>query len=219
MSLLAQPLFSGTLASTAVHAGVAAGLYGWLALSEPAPIVAELDLTMSAILAAPPNAGGGRGAKRAPEWTDRLVAKPAVEAPKTAEEARREDATPSDCAGPCPDQALIGKGWGGGSGEGDGQFVPAETAARQPRWLRHFITSSDYPLLARREGKDGRVVLSVLIDREGRVVDARLLEGAYDALNAAALRGVRRAVFSPAYDADGRPVASRLTLPIRFELR
>ncbi len=59
----------------------------------------------------------------------------------------------------------------------------------------------------------------MLIDREGRVVDARLLEGAYDALNAAALRGVRRAVFSPAYDADGRPVASRLTVPIRFELR
>jgi periplasmic protein TonB len=118
-----------------------------------------------------------------------------------------------------PPSSCVGKGWGGGSGEGDGQFVPSETAARQPRWLRNHITSSDYPLVARREGKDGRVTLSVLIDRDGRVVDARVLEGAYDALNAAALRGVRRAVFSPAYDAQGRPVACRLTLPIRFELR
>ncbi|UPT75422.1 MAG: energy transducer TonB [Elusimicrobiota bacterium] len=63
------------------------------------------------------------------------------------------------------------------------------------------------------------MTLSVLIDRDGRVADARVLEGAYDALNAAALRSVRRAVFSPAFDAQGRPVPCKLTLPIRFELR
>jgi len=63
------------------------------------------------------------------------------------------------------------------------------------------------------------VVRIILIDLEGRVRDARLLQGGYDVLNEVALRKIREAIFAPAYDADNRPVPSRVILPIRFELR
>lgn len=113
---------------------------------------------------------------------------------------------------------MIGNGWGGGTGEGDGEYVPVEQTSRKPRWIKNFITSYDYPVLARQEGKDGRVVLTVLLDREGRVRDARLLEGSYDVLNEVALRKVKQAIFTPAYNDEGAPVSCKVTLPIRFEL-
>lgn len=61
-------------------------------------------------------------------------------------------------------------------------------------------------------------MLSVLIDAGGIVRDARLLQGADEALNELALRKIRQAVFSPAYDAEGHPVACNVKLPIRFSL-
>ncbi|UPT75423.1 MAG: hypothetical protein M0D55_06960 [Elusimicrobiota bacterium] len=128
-----RAVLSGTLASAAAHAAVGAGLYGWLAWSEPAPIVAELDLTMSTIFAAASNAGGGRGAKRAPEWVERLAAKPAAAlAAQTAEEVRRQGSLPSDCAGPCADEPLVGRGWGGAAARATGSSCPP----RPPRASR-----------------------------------------------------------------------------------
>lgn len=215
-------VLAGSALSALLHLAIGGGLYGWLALRAPARVLAELDLSMSPLIARPPNAGGGRGARRAQAWTlrDAVNAAPAAPQPvETREEVRRQEDGPAPCEGSCPAEDPAGKGWGGGTGEGDGEFIPAEAASRGPRWLRNFITSSDYPLVARREGKDGRVLLSVWIGRDGRVVEARVLEGSYDVLNEVAVRKVKQAVFSPAYDSFGGPVSCKITLPIRFELR
>ncbi len=99
------------------------------------------------------------------------------------------------------------------------RYLPAAQLARQPRWIANFITPEDYPLMARRHGKDGRVVLSVFIDEAGRVHDVRLLQGSYDVLNEVALRKTREAIFTPAYNEDGQHVACTVALPIRFELQ
>lgn len=214
-------LLAGSALSALAHLGLGGGLYGWLVLREPPPIIAELDLSMAPLTARPPNAGGGRGASRARAWTVRDGETPPAPQPSgdTQKEVRRLEDHPAPCEGACSDEKLTGKGWGGGSGAGDGEFVPAESAARGPRWLRNFIRSSDYPLVARRQGQDGRVLLSVWIGHDGRVVDVRVLEGSYEVLNEVAVRKVKQAVFSPAYGEDGRPVSCKLTLPIRFELR
>lgn len=100
-----------------------------------------------------------------------------------------------------------------------GRYLLASQVARPPRWIGNLIRSSDYPRMARREGKDGRVILAALIDEAGRVEEVRLLEGSYDVLNEVALRKVRAARFTPAYDRDGRPVACKIILPIRFQLQ
>lgn len=204
----------GVLASAFAHAGTFAGLSYALARRAPPVIVAELDLSMAAML--PPNPGGGRAAAPAPVWTAPKHGLPPAPAPVEAAllPAAPEESTP--CPEPCTASA-IGTG-GGGTGESEGRYIPASQAARQPRWISNFITTKDYPQSARQRGKDGRVVLSVLIDASGVVRDARLLQGADEALNELALRKIRQAVFSPAYDADDNPVACQVKMPIRFSL-
>lgn len=202
------------LASALAHAGAWAGLSYALGRHRTPAIVAELDLSMAAML--PPNPGGGRAAAAAPAWTASKHSPPPEPAPvvPTPQPPAAEEPTP--CPEPCAASA-IGTG-GGGTGESQGRYIPASQASRQPRWIANFISSSDYPQAARQQGKDGRVVLSVLIDAGGIVRDARLLQGADEALNELALRKIRQAVFSPAYDAEGHPVACNVKLPIRFSL-
>lgn len=212
----------GSLISGAVHVGTGGGLYYWFMKRQPPPIVAELDLSMSPLTSAMPNAGGGIG-KKSEVWIlpkkNKKASLPSPVVPEKAEvkeDVVKEEAQP--CVGENCSEAGVGSG-GGGTGESQGQYIPAEAAARKPRWIRNFITSRDYPLIARQNGKDGRVVLTVLIDNEGRIRDVRLLQGAYEALNEVALRKVREAIFTPAYDDKNKAVSCKVTLPIRFELR
>jgi periplasmic protein TonB len=187
--------------SAGLHGLAFACLWGWFHAGPSRSIVAELDLSLAPLMQAAPNPTGG--AKRAAAaWTA------PVKGPAPAPAAEAAPETPAET-----DEAV------GPLGDGRGDYIPASQAARKPRWIDRFIEPEDYPRVAREAGKDGRVVLTVLIDATGRVRDARLLKGAYDALNEIALKKVREAVFAPAYDALGRAVACEVTLPIRFELR
>ena len=200
--------------SALVHAASGGGLFYWFVGRQPPPIVAELDLSMSPLSV--PNAGGGY-ARPSRTWTVPKKSK----APTPLTTPAPEPATPEpESAVDAKPGAPVGNGdGGGGNGEGSGAYVPAALTAHKPRWIANFITSRDYPGVARQQGKDGRVVVALLIDADGRVRDARLLQGSYDALNEVALRKIKEAVFSPAYDASDRPVACKVTLPIRFELK
>jgi TonB family protein len=169
-------------------------------------------------------AGSGGGGKPSEAWILPAKGKKAppppppaaeVKAAPTAEEVRSTDE--AACFGDgCTGE---GKGSGAGVGDGLGGVIAAEDAARKPRWIRNLLSSADYPRVARQAGKDGRVILQILLDERGRVSDVRLLSGAYEALNEVALRKVKHAVFTPAYNAEGRAVPCRVTLPIRFELK
>ena len=210
---------AGVLFSALVHAALAGSIYYGFAVHNTRPIVADLDLSMTPLSPMAPNAGGGY-AKPSETWTAPKKGKPPVPvlapAQTTPEEVSKQDeAVP--CAEPCT--ATGNDTGGGGSGEGEGQYISAEQASRKPRWVRNFITASDYPQVARQQGRDGRVVLLVLIDTDGKVRDARLLEGSYEALNEVALRKVKQAVFSPAYREDGKAVSCKVSLPIRFQLQ
>jgi protein TonB len=125
--------------------------------------------------------------------------------PAPGKEIPREQ---SDCKGKCPESTAA-----------FGDFAKASDGYRKPKWIGNFITTHDYPLLAKQQGKDGRVVLSVIIDTEGRVRQAELIEGSYEVLNEVALAKVKEAVFSPAYDNAGQAIACKVRLPIRFELK
>jgi protein TonB len=131
--------------------------------------------------------------------------------------AAAESGEPGGVAGGVP--GGIPGGETGGSADGAGRYLSSSEVAQLPRWVGNFITPRDYPRSARREGKDGRVLLSVFIDAAGRVRDVRLLQGRDEALNEVALRKAREAVFTPAYNQEGEPVACKVTLPIRFHLQ
>ncbi|WP_319583651.1 TonB family protein [uncultured Pseudodesulfovibrio sp.] len=87
---------------------------------------------------------------------------------------------------------------------------------RPPRVLTRL--DPYYPASARRTGTQGHVLVRVLVDEYGRVEEAEVAEsepaGVFDD---AALKAVRGWTFSPA-TRQGRPVAVRIDIPIRFRL-
>jgi len=91
-------------------------------------------------------------------------------------------------------------------------------AASGPRFLRR--EQPVYPRVARRLGIEGTVLLRLTIDEYGRLTRVEVVEGA-DSDNGfaeAAVAAVRRSLFAPA-ERDGKTVASRAILPVRFTLR
>jgi protein TonB len=98
-------------------------------------------------------------------------------------------------------------------------WVPASQTARRPQWVGNLIDPDSYPAVARSLGGAGQVVVVVHIDAEGKVREVGLLKGSnYDVLDQFAVDKVRNGIFTPAYDAQGSPVACEVTLPIVFQL-
>lgn len=97
----------------------------------------------------------------------------------------------------------------GGSGGGRARFTPASY---------DYAPAPPYPEHARREGREGRVLLRVLVDPEGRskTVEVRLSSGS-DVLDRAAEEAVKRWRFVPARS-GGRAVESWVNVPVEFRL-
>ncbi|MCX8118460.1 MAG: TonB family protein [Desulfobacterota bacterium] len=85
-----------------------------------------------------------------------------------------------------------------------------------PRFLKRVMPV--YPVMARRMGKEGRVLLRLTIDERGALVSVEVVENGGYGFTEAALEAVQKSTFLPAYR-DGKPVACRALLPIRFQLR
>lgn len=75
-----------------------------------------------------------------------------------------------------------------------------------------------YPLLARRRGWEGLVLIRVELDQSGQVTQAEaILSSGHKALDSAALSAVEKARFAPA-TRDGRRIPSSVVVPVRFAL-
>ncbi len=89
-------------------------------------------------------------------------------------------------------------------------------SAEGPKFLHREMPV--YPLLARRLGKEGRVLLRLTIDERGRLLNIEVIEGARYGFTESAVDAVRKSSFLPAKK-EGIPIASRALLPIKFTLR
>ena len=146
-------------------------------------------------------------ARHAPSPAHRQVARDlshAVEPPAPA----AGDGAGGGSAGP-----LAGNGTGAG---GDGTGGDGSGGARVAYGSNPL---PPYPLVARRLGKEGVVLLDVLVAPDGHAADVRIARSSgFAALDDSALTTVRdHWRFIPARH-DGEPVASRVTVPIRFRL-
>lgn len=83
--------------------------------------------------------------------------------------------------------------------------------------LRREVRAA-YPEAARAAKVEGPVVIEILIDEYGRVVDAKLISGLGNGLDEAALNAIRQFEFEPAKVQDQK-VAVRIRYTYRFELR
>lgn len=181
------------------------------------PVVSEVSSDLPEVSEAPETPS----TEEAPSEVSSVEAQGESAAEEPVSVAAAESGEPGGVAGGIPGGTPGGEtgGVSGGSPGAAGRYLSAAQVAKLPRWVDNLITPRDYPRSARREGKDGRVLLSVFIDAGGRVRDVRLLQGSDEALNEVALRKVREAVFTPAYNQEGEPVACKVTLPIRFHLQ
>ena len=75
-----------------------------------------------------------------------------------------------------------------------------------------------YPPEAKAARIEGKVVLELLIDAEGKVRDAKVLSGPGYGLNEAALQAIKSFRFTPA-EAEGKPVAVRTAFTYNFFLQ
>ena len=75
-----------------------------------------------------------------------------------------------------------------------------------------------YPMIARKLGKEGKVVLQLTIDESGTLLNVEVVKNAGYGFTGAAVEAVKRSTFLPA-EKDGRTIVSRAILPIRFMFR
>lgn len=75
-----------------------------------------------------------------------------------------------------------------------------------------------YPMVAKKLGKEGKVVLRLFINEKGRLLDVEVVEPAGYGFTESALEAVKRSTFSPAYH-NGVSIASKALLTIRFVLK
>jgi len=74
-----------------------------------------------------------------------------------------------------------------------------------------------YPMMARKLGREGRVMLKLTIDEKGNLLDIEILDRGGYGFTEAAVEAVKKSTFLPAKK-DGKPIASRALLPIKFRL-
>jgi TonB family protein len=106
-------------------------------------------------------------------------------------------------------------GLGSGGENGPGSSISVSTIT-QPRYLD--TPRPGYPELARREGREGRVLLRVLVNDQGRTKAVEINSSSgNEALDGAAAEAVKRWHFHPARYGD-KAVESWLRIPIEFRL-
>ncbi len=85
--------------------------------------------------------------------------------------------------------------------------------------LKQLITENVfYPGEAKKEGIQGKVIISFTVNKNGEVVDAEVAQGVHAILDEEALRIIESMpVWNPGRK-DGNPVNVRITLPVQFNL-
>lgn len=103
--------------------------------------------------------------------------------------------------------------------EVESSSLPIETefgASVAPSFLHREMPV--YPTYARKLGKEGKIVLKLTIDERGNLINIEVVERAGYGFTAAAVEAIKKSTFLPAKK-NGKPVASRALLPVRFTLR
>lgn len=91
-------------------------------------------------------------------------------------------------------------------------FVPYE---KEPQIVKKV--EPKYPELAMRAGLEGKVIVKIWVDKEGKVKQVVVLKSDAEIFNDPAVEAAKQFVFTPAYMNNG-PVAVWVSFPFRFKL-
>lgn len=101
-------------------------------------------------------------------------------------------------------------------GHGNAVIESEFGSANAPSFLKRVMP--EYPRLARRLGKEGKVVLRLFIDGHGKLLSVEVIEKAGHGFDEAAIEAVKASSFQPAR-LNSRPVNCKAILPISFRLQ
>ena len=104
----------------------------------------------------------------------------------------------------------------GGAGMAAGSVGASFGDADGPKFVERVMPR--YPELARRKGREGLVLLRLIIGSGGELRDVEVVEAGGHGFDEAALAAVRASLFAPAMR-DGQAVECAALLPIRFALK
>jgi TonB family protein len=111
----------------------------------------------------------------------------------------------------------VGTPTGAGASSGGDDVVHSASAVQVAARLVQSVAAA-YPVHARADELEGDVGVEIVVDREGRVIDARVIRPAGHGFDDAALAAVRAYRFSPA-QREGRAVRVRMPWSVQFRLR
>jgi len=98
----------------------------------------------------------------------------------------------------------------------DIDIIKTKVYEKKPKPLS--IPAPKYPESARRAGIEGDVIIKVLVNIDGSILDARIfLSSGFEELDNAALKASKKAKFESAVQ-FGRPVKVWVSIPIKFKL-
>lgn len=83
--------------------------------------------------------------------------------------------------------------------------------------LGAYYIHIEYPEAAIREGVEGRLVLSFVVDTRGKTHQIEVIQPLHPACDSAAVQALRKTRFVPGSH-DGEPVEVKMHLPVRFQL-
>jgi len=98
---------------------------------------------------------------------------------------------------------------------GKGEKAPLAVATTLPRMLKKVVPP--YPEKAKELGIEGRVILELTVDGEGRVVGVRVVSSLHPLLDAVAVDAARKMRFAPG-TVNGTPVSLKIPVPFTFVL-
>lgn len=84
--------------------------------------------------------------------------------------------------------------------------------------LKYIMENMKYPKQAMKEGIQGRVTVSFIVEKDGRVSNVRLLHSVQSALDKEAIRVVKSMPKWTPGKQNGKPVRVRFNLPVMFKL-
>lgn len=93
---------------------------------------------------------------------------------------------------------------------------PLQRLSQMPRFLQRIEPA--YPEAERVSGREAHLVVEVVVDIRGRVLEASIVKSGGPHFDQAALDAVKQSLFVPGY-IDGQAVVVRFQIPFRFQLR
>lgn len=197
-------LWGSLLLSVLAHAALYGGGKAWLAWQRDSQYM-EIDLQSSSLLLRPKGLQASAPQQVQQPWV--LSSGKAAPRPRPLSQtaALQNDDSAVACPPPCPSSA--------------GDWMPAAAASRRPEWFEGLIGEEDYPAALRSQNVQGLVLAEILVDASGQVRKVEVSQSPDPAFTQLVMAKLMAARFHPGLDRDGNPVAVRMRLPIRFELR